>query len=78
MFAIPVIRYSAALLNWSVAELTQLDIKFWKLLSMNGAHHLEGDVDQLYLPRNMSGRGFLSMFDVVNCEKRSLSGYLRI
>jgi len=24
MFAIPVIRYSAAFLNWSVAELTQL------------------------------------------------------
>ena len=36
---------------------------------MNGAHHLKGDVDQLYLPRDMGGRGFLSTFDVVECEK---------
>ena len=57
-------------MNWSVAELTQLDIKFRKLLSVNGAHHLKGDVDRLYLPRDMGGRGFLSV------RKRSLSGYL--
>ena len=44
MFAVPVIRYSAALLDWSLTELNQLDINFWKLymLSMNGAHHLKG------------------------------------
>ena len=36
---------------------------------MNGAHHLKGDVDRLYLPRDMGGRGFLSTFDVVECEK---------
>ena len=43
---------------------------------MNGAHHLKGDVDRLYLPRDMDGRGFLSMLDVIECEKRSLSAYL--
>jgi len=76
MFAIPVIRYSAALLDWSLTELNQLDIKFRKLLSMSGAHHLKGDVDRLYLPRNLGGRGFLSVLDVVECERRSLSSYL--
>ena len=28
MFAIPVVRYSAALLEWSSTELNQLDVKF--------------------------------------------------
>jgi len=43
---------------------------------MNGAHHLKGDVDHLYLPRNLGGRGFQSVLDVVECERRSLSSYL--
>ena len=30
----------------------------------------------IYLPRDMGGRGFLSMMDVVEGEKRSLSAYL--
>jgi len=46
VFAVPVIRYSAALLDWSLTELNQLDIKFWKLLSMNGTHHFKGEVDR--------------------------------
>ena len=40
MFAVPVICYAAALLAWSTSELDQLDIKFRKLLSMNGVHHI--------------------------------------
>ena len=69
VFAIPVMRYSAALLDWSTTELNQLDVKFRKLLSMNGAHHFKADVDHLYLPRHLGGRGFVSLLDVVECEK---------
>ena len=76
MFAIPVMRYSAALLEWSSTELNQLDVKFRKSLSMTGAHHLKADIDHLYLPRHFGRRGFLSLLDVVECEKRSLSYYL--
>ena len=43
---------------------------------MNGAHHIKADVDCLYLPRNMGGREFICLSDVVECEKRSLSCYL--
>ena len=43
---------------------------------MNGAHHLKANIDHLYLPRHFGGRGFLSLLDVVECEKRSLSYYL--
>ena len=76
MFAVPVMRYSAALLDWSTTELHQLDVKFRKLLSMNSAHHFKADVDRLYLPRHLGGRGFVSLLDVVECGKRSLSCYL--
>jgi len=30
----------------------------------------------VYLPRNLGGIGFLSVLDVVECERRSLSSYL--
>ena len=43
---------------------------------MNGAHYFKADVDRLYLPRHLGGRGFVSLLDVVECEKRSLSCYL--
>ena len=75
-FAIPVIRYSAALLDWSMTELNHLDILFRKLLSMHCAHHIKSNVDWLYLPWSCGGRGFLSLVDIVECERRSLARYL--
>ena len=70
MFAIPVMRYSAALLEWSSTELNQLDVKFRKLLSMNGAHHLK-KILTVYtsLYRHLGRRGFVSLLGVVECEK---------
>jgi len=62
MFAVPVICYAAALLDWSTNELHQLDIKFRKPLSINGVHHIKGDIDCLYLPRNLGGRGAFTFF----------------
>ena len=76
MFAVPVMRYSVAVLDWSTTELNKLDVKFIKLLSMNGAHHFKGDVDHLYLHRDLGGRGFVSLLDLVECEKCSISCYL--
>ena len=43
---------------------------------MNGAHHLKADIIHLYLPRHLVQTGFVSLLDVVECEKRSLSYYL--
>ena len=65
-----------ALLDWPIIQLHQLDVKFRKLLSINGAHHIRADVDCLDLPRNMGGRGFICLSDVVECKKRLSSCYL--
>ena len=53
MFTVPVMRYAATLLEWSANEFYQLNVKFRKLLSMNCAHHIKGDVGRLYLPGNL-------------------------
>ena len=76
MFAVPVIQYSAALLGWTLSEITNIERKFRKVLTMHGAHHLKSDVDRLYLPRRLGGGGFISIADVIECEKRSFATYL--
>ena len=76
MFAVPVIRYSAALLGWTLSEITNIERKFRKVLTIHGAHNLKSDVDRLYLPRRLGGRGFISIADVIECEKRSFATYL--
>ena len=76
MFAVPVIWYSAALLGWTLSEITNTERKFGEVLTMHGAHHLKSDANQLYLPRQMGGRGFISTADVIECEKRSFVTYL--
>ena len=66
----------SSIVEWSSTELNQLDVKFRKLFSMNGVHYLKADIDHLYLPRHLGRRGFVSLLDVVECEKQSLSYYL--
>ena len=41
MFAAPVIRYSVALLNWSMTELNHIDTHFKKLLAMHGVNYIK-------------------------------------
>lgn len=53
MFGVPVVGYGADLLDWSITELNQLNVKFRKLLSINGAHHMKGNANHLYLQRNL-------------------------
>ena len=53
MFGVPVECYGVTLLDWSITELNQLNVKCGKLLSLNGAHHMKGDVDSLYLTRKL-------------------------
>ena len=75
MLAVPVMHYSVALLDWSTTELNKLDAKFKMLLSMNDAYHFKGDIDRLYLPRYLGGRGFVSLLDVAEYKKHPLSCY---
>jgi len=75
-YCLPVVRYAAGIIRWSVNDLKSMDRKTRKLLTIHRGLHPRSDVDRLYLPRKMGGRGLKSVEDVVNEEKCSLSYYL--
>ena len=59
--AVPIISYSFTIVNWTDAEIIQIDRKTRKLLTCHGAHHPKADVDRLYLKRADGGRGLLQI-----------------
>jgi hypothetical protein len=75
-FAVPVIRYSASILEWTQEEIKNLDRKTRKWMAMLGAMNLNSDVDRLYAPRSKGGKGLISICDVVRREKHLTTSYL--
>ena len=55
-WAVPVIRYTAGIIDWTKSELDELDRKTRKIMSANRALHPQSDVDRLFLPRKIGGR----------------------
>lgn len=76
-WAVPVIRYTAGVVDWTQAELEELDRKTRKLMTANHALHPQSDVDRLYLPRKAGGRGLLQIRQTVEEEKRALNDYIK-
>ena len=74
--AVSIIRYSAGVLNWPVAEVKELDRKTRKQLTMHGAHHPKANTDRLYMKRESGGRGLISVEDCIEIESNSLLEYL--
>ena len=72
-WAVPLVRYEAGILNWTAQELKALDTKTRKLMRINGAHHPQGDVDRLYVSRQLGGRGLQSIEEVVRREENALT-----
>ena len=75
-WAVPVIRYTAGVVDWTQAELEDLDRKTRKLMTANHALHPQSDVDRLYLPRKAGERGLLQVRQTVEEEKRALNDYI--
>ena len=69
-WAVPVIRYTVGIVDWTQAELEDLDRKTRKLMTANHALHPQSDVDRLYLPRQWWTRTALSKTD---CGRRKAS-----
>ena len=75
-YAVPLLRYSGGIVKWTQAELKHLDVCTRKLLTMFGGFSRNGDVDRLYVPRRIGGRGLVSAHYVVEHEKRNLFSYV--
>jgi len=76
-FAVPVLRYSSTIIEWTKCELQILDRKTRKLFTMNGGLHPRSDVDRLYVSRSIGGRGLLGVEDTVFLERVALFNYLK-
>ncbi|KAM6469092.1 uncharacterized protein PHA67_010839 [Liasis olivaceus] len=76
-WAIPVIRYTAGVMDWTQAEQEALDRKTRKIMIMNHALHPHIEVNRLYLPRNIGGHGMLQVHQTVEEEKGVLEEYLK-
>ena len=59
-WAVAVLRYGAGITGWSKKEVWSLDRAMRKIMTMNGALHLKGDVDRLYGPKVKGGHGLIS------------------
>jgi len=55
--AVPVVTYSFNIINWQLKDIKKLDTKTRKLLTTERMHHPKADVERLYLPRKIGGRG---------------------
>uniref|UniRef100_A0A803T202 Reverse transcriptase domain-containing protein n=1 Tax=Anolis carolinensis TaxID=28377 RepID=A0A803T202_ANOCA len=76
-WAIPVIRYTAGIINWTQMELDNLDRKTRKLMTIHHSLHPRSDVDRLYLPRRSGGRGLLQVKQAVKEEEHALAEYVK-
>ena len=76
-WAVPVVRYGAGILNWTAQDLKAMDTKTRKLMRINGAHHPQGDVDRLYVSRQLGGRGLQSIEEAVRREENALTTYVK-
>ena len=67
------IRYTAGIADWTIAELEDLDRKTRKLMTAHRTLHPQSDIDIL---RRLGGRGLLQIRQTVEEEIRNLSEYI--
>ena len=70
------IRYTAGIVDWTIAELEDLDRKTKKLMTAHHTLHPQSDIDRLYLSRRIGGRRLLQIRQTVEEEIRNLSEYI--
>ena len=56
-FAIPVLTTTVGIIDWTIEEIKETDVRARKQLTTTGNFHPNGDVDKLYLPRSQGSRG---------------------
>ena len=73
-FALPIIVTTIGILDWTIKQLEDIDIRTRKILTMTGNFHTNSDKDRLYVPRKEGGRGLKSIED---CYKSRIVGLRR-
>ena len=76
-WAVPVIRYTAGIIDWRKDELKIIDRKTRKIMTLFRALHPRANTDRLYIPRKEGGKGLMNIEDCVNIEIRALGQYVK-
>ena len=77
IWAVSLIRYSAAFLDWTKEEKQGIDRKTRKLITMHRGLQPKSNTNRIYIPRKEGGRGLLSIEDTVDLAKLGLKSYVR-
>ena len=67
MFAVPVLKPTYSILDWTIQEIRNIDIKTRKVLSMTGNFHINSYVDCLYILRSQEGSGLKAIQTAYKC-----------
>ena len=76
MFAVPVLTPTYHVLDWTIQEIRNIDIKTRNILSITGNFHINSDMDCLYIPRSEGSRGLKAMQTAYECRIVSLNHHL--
>ena len=76
-WAVAMVRYGGGILDWKSDELKKMDRQTRKTMTMYGALHPKSDVDRLYLPRKVGGRGLISCENCVRAEQNNIGWYIK-
>ena len=76
MWAIALLRYSVASLEWTGVEKEAHGRNTRKLFTMHKALHVKNDVDRLYLSRIEGGRGPQSAQDTIELAILGLDNFV--
>ena len=74
-FAVPVIRYPAAVVSRKQEDLKKIDIGARKFMPMHGVFYSKSSTARLYTSRKEKGRDLHSIENVVHQEEHSLKSY---
>ena len=74
-YAVPVLSYTFGIINWTEEEIKDVDV-VRKHLNLYRMFEINSDVDRLYVPRAMGGRGLMSVWDSFRCTTVRVSHYL--
>ena len=75
-WAVAVVRYSAAFIDWTKEETREMDRQTRKMLFNYGAIHPKANTLRIYMHRKRGGRGLIGIEECVASELRNLHHYL--
>ena len=76
--AIPVLTNTVGIIDRTIVEIKEIDVRTRKQLTTTGNFHQNGDVDKLYLPRSQGGRGLKMVARMFESRVIAVAQYLTI